>query len=126
MATTYSGSIDRSPVGNSPSLNCVAGAGGTTTKQPVKLSGTAARTVIACTATDDKVFGIAESTVIEGVDVKIYLSGAIVETDQTLTEGAQVGVDATGVVEDWAANTYVGDVVKAVASASHVKIRIQY
>ena len=122
MATTYSGSIDRSPVGNSPSLNCVAGVGGTTTKQPVKFSGTGDRIVIACTATADDVIGIAESTVLEGAVVKVYTRGAIVETDQTLTSGGRVGVDATGVVENWAANTVVGRVWVVKTSASYVLI----
>ncbi len=126
MATTYSGSIDRSPAGNSPSLNCIAGSGGVTTKQPVKFDGTTSLTVIACSATSDFMIGVAETTESAGDPVKVYLNGAIIESDQTLTEGGLVGVDASGVLEDWAADTVAGLVVKAVTGKSQVLLNIEY
>lgn len=126
MSTTNKGSIDRSVAGNSPSMSFVAGSGGVIVSQPVKFDGITSMTVIKCDASDDKVIGIAGSTESEGSAVKVYVNGATVETDQTLTEGGLVGVDATGVVEDYSTGTYIGSVVKSATGASQVYINIQY
>jgi len=124
--TAYYGSIDRSPAGQSKSINCIAGSGGVTKGKAVKYDGTTARTVVACSAAADIAIGIANNTAAEGAQVQVFISGSIVETAYTLTVGARVGLDGSGDIVDYSADTSIGVCVTAGTTSSDVLINIGY
>lgn len=127
--TSYAGSIDKTETGVGVKFSALVGSGGVSAGQPVKWDGSNAKTVVASTTTSDVIVGIARDTVSADGSVTVLGPGCLVLVPYTLTVGGKVGVGTSGTagtLVDYSTGTVVGTVDTGAASASIVRVNIQY
>ena len=126
MSTAYAASIDMTgDSAKGTKFSAIAG-GSITAGMAVKWDASTAKTVVVTTANSSICIGIARDTVVTGDTVCILGNNCKVKVPYTLTLGGRLGCAAAGAVTDYSANTSVGVCETAAASASTVRVKLQY
>ena len=125
MSTAYAASIDMSGESNNATRFTAIAGGNITAGMAVKWNGTA-KTVVVTTANSSICIGIARDTVVSGDTVCILGNNCKVKVPYTLTLGGRLGCAAAGEITDYSANTTIGVCETAAASASIMRVKLQY
>jgi len=127
MSTAYAASIDKTEESaNGCKFSAIAG-GSITAGMAVKWNASTAKTVVVTSATSSICIGIAGNSASTGEMVTILGNNCKVVVPYTLTLGASAGCTAAGEVIDWSVSgTRVGVCETSAASASVIRVRLQY
>jgi len=127
MSTAYAGSIDQTEESaNGGKFTAIAGTGGVTAGYAVKYDGSTAKTVILCTATSDIFIGVAAADAAEGALVTVLGNNCKVKVPATITIAGKVGITTGSLPCSYASGGVLGICETSAASASVIRVQIQY